>query len=390
MDEEKKFYLEADIKLEKETKELRELASSIIELPKPSEKQPDLLYFSAVFVSTGENLNHAYFLPSELVKSEGTIVNKALDVEHKEEDVIGHIYAREFMALDGAKVDIKELASQEEGSLNKQEFHIAVAGIVYKNRFPDIAQEIVDNKWCVSMEAYYMDYDIKIGDLIVTRQEAESLGLISDVKGSLGRLAKVLKKGKEIAEGAVTRVLRGIVFSGCGIVKTPANTPSVILETAKNNNVGKKEANMDEVIVLDYDKLENKNNNVTSTTIEESKEKGGGTLDGNQKEEAEDMEYDDTVGICVSYKKRVIDATFEGPDAKVIHENWCALFELSCTSSSRDTTDPKCLYNTNRKEIQKIVSSHTRKLVKNKEMGDKRDGLLNDLLSALSIAKKTK
>ncbi len=381
-----KLYLEAEIRLEKETKALREAASSIIELPNKNEKQPDLLYFSAIFVSTGENLNHAYFLPSELVRAEGTIVNKALDVEHKEEDIIGHIYAREFMTTGGEKVVLEELASMEKGSLDKKEFHIAIAGIVYKNRFPNVAQEIADNKWKVSMEAYYADYDVKVGDLIISRPEAESLGLASDIKESLGKVTKIVKKGKEIAEGTLTRVLRGIVFSGCGIVKSAANPPSVILETAKNSNVEEKR---DELIVLDYDKLDN---NVTSTNIEDGKEKTSGEGNGRQKEEkeeeeqAENMEYDDTVGICVSYKKRVLDATFEGPDAKVLHEDWCALFETSCTSFSRDTTDPKCLYNTNRKEIQTMVSSYAKELVKKKKCNDKRDGLLDRLLLALSKA----
>ena len=73
----KKIYLEADIELHKETAALRERASKIINLPDEKKKQPDLLYFSAIFVSSGENLNHAYFLPSELVAAEGTIINKA-------------------------------------------------------------------------------------------------------------------------------------------------------------------------------------------------------------------------------------------------------------------------------------------------------------------------
>lgn len=388
MEDKKKLYLEAEIKLEKETKALREAASSVIELPKKSEKQPDLLYFSAIFVSTGENLNHAYFMPSELVKAEGTIVNKALDVEHKEEDIIGHIYAREFMTSDGKKVTIEELASMEKASLDKSEFHIAIAGIVYKNRFPNIAQEISDNKWKVSMEAYYMDYDIKVGDLIVSRQEAEALGLASDIKTSLGRLTKVLKKGKEIAEGALTRVLRGIVFSGCGIVQTPANPPSVILETAKNTNVDKEEADMDKTIILDYDRLESDDINVTSTNIEDSKEKGGGS---SKKEKSENMEYDDTVGICISYKKQVIDSTFKGPGTKVLHENWCAKYESACTSSTRDTTDPNCLYVIECcKETSKFATIYAKELLKKKEMSDKRAGLLDNLLSALTIAKKSK
>lgn len=107
----KSILLEADIKVEKETASLRETAASIINLPKDSDKQIDLLYFSAIFVSSGENLNHAYFMPSELVKAEGTIINKALDVEHKEEEIIGHIYERAFMDKEGNPLDLTELSA---------------------------------------------------------------------------------------------------------------------------------------------------------------------------------------------------------------------------------------------------------------------------------------
>ena len=97
----KKFYLEAAIEVQEETDELREAASSAIKLPSSAEKQPDLLYFTAIFVSTGANLNGAHFKSSELILGEKTIINKALDVEHKEEEIIGHLYDRAFVTKDG-------------------------------------------------------------------------------------------------------------------------------------------------------------------------------------------------------------------------------------------------------------------------------------------------
>jgi len=103
----KKFYLEADIKLQEETADLKKAVAAVITLPKEGEKQQDLLYFSAIFVSSGANLNKAYFLPSELVKAENTIINKALDVEHKEEDIIGHLYDRAFIDAAGNKLDVR-------------------------------------------------------------------------------------------------------------------------------------------------------------------------------------------------------------------------------------------------------------------------------------------
>lgn len=259
-----KIYLEADIKLEPETPELKEQASKIIELPNEADKQPDLLYCSAVFVSSGENLNHAYFMGSELIKAEGTITNKAMDVEHNESSIIGHIYRREFMNQTGNKLDLKELSSKEIATQDSQEMHIAIACVLYKNRFPNFAQEVAENKWKVSMECYYEDYDIKVGQLILDKKEAEVLGLAATDSKILGTMSKVIKNGIEIASGKITRVLRGICFSGCGFVKNPANPVSVVLETANTKVTSDNES----TIILNYDVLQPVDNKVTSDTVE--------------------------------------------------------------------------------------------------------------------------
>ena len=361
-----KIYLEADIKLEEETPELKEQASKIIELPNEANKQPDLLYCSAVFVSSGENLNHAYFMGSELIMAEGTITNKAMDVEHKESSVIGHIYRREFMDQAGTRLDLKELASKEVAVQDSQEMHVAIACVLYKNRFPNFAKEVSEKKWKVSMECYYDDYDIKVGQLILDKKEAEALGLAATDFKILGTMAKIIKNGVEIASGTITRVLRGICFSGCGFVKNPANPVSIVLETA-NNKVAEKTGG---VIILNYDELQKVNNNVTSDTIEGNIEK------------ARDGSLDDTVGICVSYKRRLYDKA-----ENIIATDWCALYEKGCTSFSRDTTDPNCLRN---KEALQMAKGFVKELFKKRAIEDKRKVLLYELKAALSEAVKSK
>jgi hypothetical protein len=57
----KKIYLEAEIQLHEETAALKAKASKVIELPTEARKQPDLSYFSAIFVSSGENLKPCLF-----------------------------------------------------------------------------------------------------------------------------------------------------------------------------------------------------------------------------------------------------------------------------------------------------------------------------------------
>jgi hypothetical protein len=368
-----RFYLEADMVIHKETDTLREAASSIIKLPEEKDKQPDLLYFSAIFVSSGENLNHAYFLPNELVQAEGTIVNKALDVEHNENEIIGHLYDRAFIDKDGNRLELADL-KEKANTIDTEDVHVAIAGVIYKNRFPNLASEVSEKTWRVSMECYYQDYDIKVGDLIIDKQEAEVLGVACKKQNIFGKTAKVIKGGVKVAEGAVTRVLRGIIFSGCGIVKNPANPPSVILETA-NNNSGSV-MNQDEIIVLDYDKLEKSNdvNNVTIINMED-------TLD----KDTSELVYDDSVGICVYFRKRVLDSACEGPNTKVLHNNWCTLCDTECSSFSRDTTDPNCLRN---KDVKSSVGSYLGKLISKKEYKEKQNLLVVDLELALGKADK--
>jgi len=368
-----KFYLEADIKLVEKTEARQKAFAAVIELPRNEDKQTDLQYFSAIFVSAGTNLNGAHFLPSELVKAEDTIVSKALDVEHKEEDIIGHIYDRVFISNDNQKLDLVELSKKEDASLDREndDMHIVIAGVIYKNRFPNLAKEVSQGEWKVSMECYFANYDIKIGDMILTRPEAEAMGLAHD-DNLFGKLAKIIKKGKEIAEGTLVRVLRGITFSGCGVVKNPANPPSVILETAseKVSNIDPKE-----VIILDYDLLEEANK-LTSNKVEDD---NSVITDPSQNEDAE-LQYSDTVGICVNYKRRVFAEEPQGPDTKVTANDWCTLYDKGCTSFSRDTTDPDCLRN----QLKRAATDYAKKLLIKREKSDRRAELtkkLNDVLS---------
>ncbi len=192
-------------------------------------------------------------------------------------------------------------------------------------------------------------------------------------ESNFGRTAKVIKDNITIASGKITRVLRYILFSGCGIVKNPANPPSIIMETAKNKEKDKD----NEIIVLDYDKLE-KSNNVTSKEVEDI------TLLDVEKEES-GLDYNDSVGICVSFKRRVLDSANEGPDTNVVHENWCTLYESGCTSFSRDTTDPKCLRN---QEIKKQAAKCVEDILCEKENSHKRLKLVADLQNALEKADK--
>ena len=286
-----KIQITAPIKVERKSKNREKAVANIIEFPE--HKQPDLMYFSAILVSSGENLNH------------------------------GHIYDRVYLDKKGNILNLEELASH--ASLDTTEMDIAIAGIIYKNRFPKEAEEVKNGEWAISMEAYFSDYDIKIGDVMLPRKDAEAMGITAE---HIGQEAEVTSAGKVIADGNIARVLRNIIFAGCGIVKNPANPESVFLEAA---NLKEQEG---EVINL--------------RNIEDVTE---GDLVIEIKEEAEQDEAQQTYP----------DVTHEGPGGQSYDTHgqckhfgrfeedghpaeWCKVYDTGCTSALREQTDPNCLY----------------------------------------------
>ena len=364
--------IEANIELLESTDELRREVASVVNFPE--NKTPDILFFSGIFVSSGANLNDAFFMPTEMVASHHTIDNKALDIEHEETEIVGHIYSSAFVDRAGNKLNIKELQGMSPEELDRMDLDVMIAGIVYKSRFPELAQEVKDNKWKLSMETYFSNYDVKIGNLILSRQEAEAMGLASD--DVLGRIAKILKKGKEVAKGQVMRVLRELMFSGCGLVKNPANPRSLILETAKKKG--------EEIMVVELEPTEEELNEKEREDAEAIVTSPATVAPGPG---ADDVRTQTSPGICINYKRRVIDATFEGPDAKVLHDDWCALYDTACTSPSRGADHPECI----RQVIVSKTGEYTRYKLSDLKAMDKRGDLLADLMEALSkVGNKTR
>jgi len=370
--EEYKFYLEANMTKVKETDSLKKEVASVIDLPSDDEKQPDLSYFSAIFVSSGENLNHAYFLGSELVAAENTVVSKALDVEHKEKDIIGHIFSSAFTDDSGSELSSKELAGLETAVLDTSDMHIQIGCIVYKSRFPELSKEIADDEWKVSMECFYKDFDIKVGDMIIPRTTAEAIGIETSDVSIYGKPGKIIKDGKEVASGEVARVLRGICFSGCGIVKNPANPPSVVLETADEKD------NENEEVLFNLDMYREAASEKEDGLDEE---KNSNAVDESLAPEV-DVASDD-IKLCSKYKQKLNDEK-----GSLLQEDWCTEYGAKCSSENRDPLDDGCLTN----KITTTASSYINELF-NYERSDRNideatDRLIRILDKARTLSNK--
>lgn len=188
--------------------------------------QIDLYYIKSVLVSTGWNKNDDVFDPRELWEARNTPEDKPFNFMHDEKDIIGHITANEVVDFDGNPIeDESEIPSQ---------FNILTSAVIYtewsdpeqKERLAKIVAEIEDNKWFVSMECLFPNFDYALADSngntrVVKRDEATAF------------LTKYLRsyggEGK-YEDYKVGRLLRNLSFSGKGLVSKPANPRSIILE----------------------------------------------------------------------------------------------------------------------------------------------------------------
>lgn len=387
--EENKIRVYAPIEVEENIEKSAMEKASVLAFP--DEKQSDLQYMRSCLVSAGTNKNGAHFLPSEMMKAHNTVVNKALDIEHEENKVIGHIYECAYMYKDGTQFDpLVVMADYESASRNLDEvdMDIVVACVIHKMRFPEYAEEISAGDWKVSMECFFKDFDIKIGDTIITRDEAQALGY--DPNELIGGFVKVIAGHKEMGVRQVSRVLRHITFSGMAIVKNPANPHSIIMETAAHREMQEKGERTIDLEMIDNlrghkivlseqagetevdldkevsDSLIEVNAN-TKTTSEESprlyieldKETGGIsrvlTVSPNKEIAARwsggglpgpGGVMSNIDGTCISFKKRLTKYNaLDQSEGVVIQEHWCALFEERCPVIGASAKAPECLRN---------------------------------------------
>jgi len=377
VEQENKITLYAPIEIDESISQQAQEKAGVLAFP--DEKQNDLQYIRSILVSAGTNKNGAHFMPSEMLKAHNTVVNKAIDIEHDEEKVIGHIYECAFLHKDGEQFDPNQTIAEAEESgsnLDELDIDIVVAGVIHKMRFPELADEVSNGDWKVSMECYFKDFDIKIGDTIISRQEATALGY--DPNELVGNFVKITANNKELGVHSAARVLRGITFSGMGIVKNPANPHSIILETAdvkekkeKNTTVidlEQIEALRNKEVAEEEDKLETVTAEAAGSQfyIEVDEETGGIKRIFSTKENSENAARWSGNGIggpgsmsswpdevCKSFKKRVtVYNALDQSEAQVLHEHYCALFEEPCPVIGASAKAPECLRNSRNRTVR--------------------------------------
>jgi len=206
-------------------------AASIVERAKKREKasaniDPDLLKMKSILVSQGMNLNDDVFLKEELIKARLTGAHKPVNIEHQDTEIVSHMLETYVVSKSGERLDSAEDIE------NEDLIDIVNESVIYAYIFPEVSARIEElaakNQLFVSVEAWFSDYDYLVGEDIVKRTSATSDILEKHLRINGGEGVYEEKK--------VGRVLRNLMFGGVGVVATPANPDSLILEVGDTEN----------------------------------------------------------------------------------------------------------------------------------------------------------
>lgn len=216
----------------------------------------DLFFLRDVLVSAGWNRNDDVFAREEVWSARHSSDDKPLNFQHDRTDVIGHIVSS--YAVDADFAPIPDDAAEAD---LPERFHVVNGTVIYRifnpkneaetaraGRIERTIGEIAAGEWFVSMECYLSDFDYAVVDPegvhhVVARGEdtAWLTKYLRAYQPDAARKAAEPRLGSGTYADASTgreyrvgRLLRGITFSGKGLVRKPANPDSIIFNSVAN------------------------------------------------------------------------------------------------------------------------------------------------------------
>lgn len=193
-----------------------------------NKNQMDLHYLKSILVTTGWNKNDDVFDKAEVWTARNTPSDKPFNYEHDQKQIIGHITGSKVIDENGN--DVEEGISIDE--LPKK-FHILTSAVLYKfwedpkkqEEMNDIISGIANNKWFVSMEALFNNFDYAMDDGVTSKVIARN-----EKTAFLTKHLRAYGGNGVFNNIKIGRVLKNIVFSGKGLVRKPANPESIIFD----------------------------------------------------------------------------------------------------------------------------------------------------------------
>lgn len=187
--------------------------------------QDDLMRVVSVLLSVGINRNKDVFLAEEVIPIISTGAHKPVDLEHKPENIVGHIVKTYAANKNGKILDHKKLKKNDK-------FNVIAEYVLYKYMFPELCEDLIDKavnrQLFVSVEAWFTHWDYLVGKDIVKRNQATA--------SKLDPLLKVHGGPGEYNGLVLGRVLRNMIIGAVGIVQSPANPNSITLSVSNFNS----------------------------------------------------------------------------------------------------------------------------------------------------------
>lgn len=195
-----------------------------------SVEDDDLYYVQSILVSSSWNRNDDIFDKAEVWKAKNTPEDKPTNLEHDEDQIVGHIISNWPIDSEGNKIP-----ENSDISVLPNKFHIVTGSVIYRNfsnpelreRAASLIQDIEAGKKFVSMECYFNNFDYgllneKTGEYKILARNNNTSYLTKFLRsyGGIG----------EYDDHKIGRVLRNISFSGKGFVDKPANPESIIFD----------------------------------------------------------------------------------------------------------------------------------------------------------------
>jgi len=193
----------------------------------------DLYPVNTILVTTGWNNNDDIFDRTQTWAARYSPEDKPFNLGHNPNKIIGHITGSRAIDTDYSLIPddtvVEELPDK---------FHILTSAVIYRHisgrdkeltaEMAELIEGIQSGEWFVSMEVLFGDFDYGLIDVnghqqVIARREETAF------------LTKHLRRYKgsgKYQNYRIGRVLKGMTFSGKGLVEEPANPESVILNDA--------------------------------------------------------------------------------------------------------------------------------------------------------------
>ena len=193
----------------------------------------DLYPVRSILVSSNWNANDDVFAAEDLWEARQTPTHKPTNLEHDDDQLVGHITAT-------CVIDDKGDAIAEKPEEFPQLIHLVDDSVIYRNRSnPEVSKlieeliaEIEDGTKYVSMECLFYAYDYAV----MNPDKTYSVIKRDETTATLSQHLRAYG-GTGYHDGLpIGRLVRGMIFSGKGFVDSPANKNSVILTVDDNKD----------------------------------------------------------------------------------------------------------------------------------------------------------